>query len=146
MVLGHLAALQNCGVAGGGAPGTQCARNRDGWVPRSVLTLRLVPIFFSVFFFSFFPICFLLLVPIFIYRKERNWGWSVPYGCKFCPHVIPAVVSDIIYTLLTLGLFDMKIRRDRNSSRAFKDLHNCDWSSVMMSQVLGAHHETNSFN
>lgn len=53
VALGHLAALQNCGVAGGGAPGAQCARNGDGWVPRLVLTLRLVPIFFSIFFFFF---------------------------------------------------------------------------------------------
>jgi hypothetical protein len=37
---------------------------------------------------------------IFIYRKKRNWGHSVPYGYKFCPLVVPAVVSNIIYTLL----------------------------------------------
>lgn len=56
--------------------------------------------------------------------ERKEIGQSGPYGYKCCPHVVPAVVSNIIYTLLTLGLFAIKIRRDRNSSRTFKDLHN----------------------
>lgn len=46
---------------------------------------------------------------IFVYGKERNQGQAVPYGYKFCLHGIPAVVSNIIYTLPTLGLFGIKI-------------------------------------
>lgn len=52
------------------------------------------------------------------HRKQR-----IQAGQHLCPGVVPAVVSNIIYTPPTLGFFG-KNMKGQNSSRAFKDLHN----------------------
>ena len=57
-------------------------------------------------------------------QEEEELGSVSTCGYKYCPRDVSVVVSNIIYTPLTLGGFAIKIWGDRNSSRTIKDLHN----------------------
>lgn len=57
-------------------------------------------------------------------QEEEELGSVSTCGYKCCPRDVSVVVSNIIYTPLTLGGFAIKIWGDGNSSRTFKDLHN----------------------